>query len=120
LSRKVALVGSLLLTTALGFFIFSTGSRAGLFGSDSPEGASANAPPSELTPLPTATPQVIETYIYQDDYAEVQAPDNSSGPVGFDAGWVDDGASVRTPAGDDEHESSEHEEGEHEEEEDEG
>jgi hypothetical protein len=70
---------------ALGFFIYSTGSRSGLFGSDSPDPASANA--VESTASPTAIPQVIDTYVYEDG---TPATGDFSKSSARNSGWEDD------------------------------
>lgn len=116
MTRRSALAGSLLLTLALGFLVYSVGSRSGLFGSDSPGSASADAP-SASTAAPTAVPHIIDTYVYEDGSP---ATARSSGAVGSDA-WSEDDSHESDHDEDDEHHdgnSDDHGQEEHDEDED--
>jgi hypothetical protein len=93
MTKRFALAGALFLTTVLGFTMVTLGSTTGLFGNDTPEGASADTASNgvEATPTsPPATPLIVDEYIYSDEYVsgsseahlgESAEPDASPAPL---------------------------------------
>ena len=88
MTKRFALAGALFLTTVLGFTMVTLGSTTGLFGNDTPQGASADLASNALEATPTsppATPVVIDEYIYNDEYVSGSSDDPAGEPAGTDA-----------------------------------
>ena len=126
MTKRFALAGALFLTTVLGFTMVTLGSTTGLFGNDTPEGASADTASNgvEATPTsPPATPLIIDEYIYSDEYVSGSSDDRAGESADPDASPTplptppeDDDPDTQGEDGDGDEEIHDDEEYEHEEE----